>query len=126
MMEAKNEQKAEAIARSILGQRLEDAAEGEPESDGTELQGFEITHIRTEPDPLHVAIADIIECAVSWISDDADNPDTPPAEWQAVIPMLQASAKMRRFIGQAARGNTEYDRLQEIACGLLAEMEGGQ
>jgi len=43
-MKAKNEQKAKAIARSILGQRLEDAVEGEPESDGTELKAFEITH----------------------------------------------------------------------------------
>lgn len=47
-MEAENEQKANAIARSILGQRLEDAVEGEPESDGTELKGFEITHHPTE------------------------------------------------------------------------------
>ena len=47
MMKAKNEQRAVAIARSILGQRLEDAVEGEPESDGTELRGFEITHTRT-------------------------------------------------------------------------------
>jgi len=45
MMKAKNEQKAIAIARSILGQRLEDAVEGEPESDGTELKGFEIVHV---------------------------------------------------------------------------------
>ncbi len=37
-MKAKNEHKAKAIARSILGQRLEDAVEGEPESDGTELK----------------------------------------------------------------------------------------
>ncbi|MFI5107526.1 MAG: hypothetical protein ACHP78_01630 [Terriglobales bacterium] len=46
MMKAKNEQEAIAIARSILGQRLEDAVEGEPESDGTELKGFEIVHVR--------------------------------------------------------------------------------
>lgn len=44
VMKAKSERKAEAIARSILGQRLEDAVEGEPESDGTQLKGFEITH----------------------------------------------------------------------------------
>ena len=44
MMKAKDEQRAVAIARSILSQRLEDAVKGESESDGTELKGFEITH----------------------------------------------------------------------------------
>lgn len=34
-------------------------------------------------------ISEIIECAVSWRSSDADNPDTPPADWQAVIPVMK-------------------------------------
>ena len=111
-MEAKNEQKAESIARSVLGQRLEDAVEGEPESDGTELKGFEITHHPTEPwantetEPQQAAISDIVQSAVYWISEDADHPVTPPAEWQAVIPLLYASRKMQQFIAQVASGNT--------------------
>ncbi len=48
MMKARNEQTAAVIARSILGQRLEDAVEGESESDGTELKGFEITRHPTK------------------------------------------------------------------------------
>lgn len=128
IMKAKNEHKAEAIARSILGQRLEDAVEGEPESDGTELKEFEITHHPTESSadtktkPQQAAISDIIESAIYWISEDADRPVTPPAEWQAVIPLLHASPKMQRFITQVASGNTEYRRLQEIAKSLLGEV----
>ncbi len=40
-------------------------------------------------------IQEIIECAVNWNSTDADNPDTPPADWQAVIPLLKCSQAMR-------------------------------
>jgi len=48
-MKAKSEKRAIAIARSILGQRLEDALEGESESDGAQLKGFEMIHPPMEP-----------------------------------------------------------------------------
>lgn len=36
-------------------------------------------------------IESIIDCAVNWISDDADNPVTPPQDWQEAIPLLKAA-----------------------------------
>ena len=33
----------------------------------------------------------IIESAILWISEDADNPATPPEDWQRAIPLLKAA-----------------------------------
>ena len=45
-------------------------------------------------------IDQIIECAVLWISADADNPETLPKEWQAVLPLLRTAPRL-----QAAAAN---------------------
>jgi hypothetical protein len=46
-------------------------------------------------------IDSIIEAAVRWNSDDADNPDTPPLEWQEVIPLLKAAPELVKTLERA-------------------------
>lgn len=40
-------------------------------------------------------IDEIVECAVKWVSADADNPDTPSPEWQEVMGLIKAAPEMR-------------------------------
>ena len=42
----------------------------------------------------HATIDKIIESAILWISDDTDNPATPPEDWQRVIPLLKAASDL--------------------------------
>jgi hypothetical protein len=40
---------------------------------------------------LYEAIVDeIYDCAIRWISEDADRPDTPPTHWQETYAVMQA------------------------------------
>lgn len=59
-------------------------------------------------------IEEIIECAVRWTSADADNPDTPSADWQAVIPVLKCAPAMRQDledgVGAAQRVIDNWER----------------
>lgn len=43
-------------------------------------------------------IHEIVECAIKWVSADADNPDTPSPEWQGVIPLIKSAPDMRDTI----------------------------
>ena len=45
-----------------------------------------------EPDL--AAIKEIIEAAVKWRSADPDHPDTPPREWQLIIPLLKGTLRL--------------------------------
>ena len=47
-------------------------------------------------------IHEIVECAVKWVSADADNPDTPSPDWQRAIGLLKAAPEMRATLAEGA------------------------
>ena len=101
-MKAKNEQRAVAIARSILGQRLEDAVEGEPESDGTELKGFVIARDRAADffNVLHGPDADYDKAILAFEKLVAEY--APSASGQDILEVMgraYSSAKARGSLG---------------------------
>lgn len=42
-------------------------------------------------------INEIYDCAVMWRSEDADNPDTPPAAWQKAYPLMMAAPDLLKI-----------------------------
>lgn len=69
-------------------------------------------------------IHEIVECAVKWVSADADNPDTPSPEWQGVIPLIKSAPDMRAAItdgveaAQSVVDNWESGDLASAVRGL--------
>lgn len=45
----------------------------------------------------HEVLDSIYDCAVNWISDDADNPVTPPKDWQRVLKLLHEAIDVARL-----------------------------
>ena len=58
---------------------------------------------KTTEDQTKNTIHEIVECAVKWISADADNPDTPSSDWQRAIPLMKAAPEMLDIIVEGAK-----------------------
>jgi hypothetical protein len=118
MMKAKNEQRATAIARSILGQRLEDAVEGEPESDGTELKGFEITRHPTTP-PAHTQISSVDEkpyvlvAVVRGLAEVVEAPSSVEVEVVDLDTFAAMAENLDAFIAEGHASQHAMDILRE-------------
>ena len=68
-------------------------------------------------DAQKAAVDEIVDCAVRWISADADYPATPPGAWQQVIPAMRLSPDLLVAARKVVEG-WEKAHLAEAVRGL--------